>query len=181
MPNSSLPRDCACLFVLLALLASAGCGLNRHLAREADALVAAARPSDLTCQRIDHCAIDSPYRRLLDEARTASTPDAPVHYVNVLERGADALLLRIHLIRAARKSIDIQTFIWTEDDAGWLVLDELIAAARRGVKVRVLADQLFSLDDVEWLARIARAHVNLEFRLYNPTFDKAVTEPLEFA
>ena len=181
MPNSSLPRDCARLFVLLALLASTGCGLNRHLAREADALVLAARPSDLTCQRIDHCAIDSPYRRLLDEARTASTPDAPVHYVNVLERGADALVLRIHLIRAARKSIDIQTYIWTEDDAGWLVLDELIAAARRGVKVRVLADQLFSLDDVEWLAHIARAHVNLEFRLYNPTFDNAVTEPLEFA
>jgi len=47
--------------------------------------------------------------------------------------------------------------------------------------VRVLADQLFSLDDVEWLARIARAHVNLEFRLYNPTFDEAVTQPLEFA
>ncbi|MET0226394.1 MAG: phospholipase D family protein, partial [Dokdonella sp.] len=93
----------------------------------------------------------------------------------------DSLLLRIHLIRAARSSIDIQTFIFAEDDAGWLVLDELIAAARRGVKVRVVADQLFSLDDVEWLARIARAHRNLEFRLYNPTFDEAVTQPVEFA
>ena len=168
-------------FALLALLLLlCGCGLNRPLARKADALVAA-RPADLTCERADHCAIESPYQALVDDARATSTPDAPVHYVNVLERGEDALLLRIHLIRAAKKSIDIQTFIWAEDDAGWLVLDELIAAARRGVKVRVLSDQLFSLDDVEWLARIARAHANLDFRLYNPTFDDAVTQPLEFA
>ena len=169
------------LLVLPALLAAAGCGVNRQLARQADAVVAAARPHAVTCQRIDPCAIDSPYRQLVDAARAASTPNLPVHYVNVLERGEDSLLLRIHLIRAARKSIDIQTFIWAEDDAGWLVLDELIAAARRGVHVRILADQLFSLDDIEWLARIARAHRNLEFKLYNPTFDNAVTQPVEFA
>ena len=96
----------------------------------------------VSCTRDDHCAIDSPYRALLDEARASSTPDAPVHYVNMLEVGEDALLVRVHLIRAAKKSIDIQTFIWAEDDAGWLVLDELIAAARRGVRVRVLVDQL---------------------------------------
>ncbi|NCT67634.1 MAG: phospholipase D family protein [Rhodanobacteraceae bacterium] len=165
---------------LVALLLSA-CGLNRELARRADTLVADTRPQHVTCARADRCALDSPYRVLVDAARAASTPAAPVHYVNVLERGEDALLLRIHLIRAARTSIDIQTFIWADDDAGWLVLDELIAAARRGVKVRVLADQLFSLDNVEWLARVARAHANFELRLYNPTFDNAVTPPVEFA
>jgi len=42
-------------------------------------------------------------------------------------------------------------------------------------------DQLFSLDDVELLAQLARAHVNFELRVYNPTFDKATTPPLEFA
>ena len=167
----------------LALFAlfMAGCGLNRRLAKQADAIVAEARPSDVTCSREDRCAIESPYRALVDEARAASTPAAPVHYVNVLEIGEDSLLLRVHLIRAARKSIDIQTFIWAEDDAGWLLLDELIAAARRGVKVRVIVDQLFSLDDVAWLSRIASVHANLEFKLYNPTFDEAVTQPLEFA
>jgi len=166
---------------LTSLLALSACGLNRELARKADAVVAQTRPAEVTCTREDHCAIDSPYQALVAQARTQSSADSPAHYVNVLERGEDALLLRIHLIRSARTSIDIQTFIWAEDDAGWLVLDELIAAARRGVKVRVLADQLFSLDDVDWLARIARAHRNLEFRLYNPTFDEAVTEPVEFA
>jgi phosphatidylserine/phosphatidylglycerophosphate/cardiolipin synthase-like enzyme len=168
------------LTCIVVLLMSA-CGLNRPLARHASTLVEAARPTEITCSNADHCAIDSPYQRLAATARAASTPAAPAHYVNLLERGEDSLLLRIHLIRAAKKSIDIQTFIWAQDDAGWLVLDELIAAARRGVRVRVLADQLFALDDVEWLARIARAHANLEFRLYNPTFDDAVTQPLEFA
>ena len=165
------------LFVLVAT----GCGISRELARKADAIVAATRPAGVACDRPDHCAIESPYHALADEARTTSTQTAPVHYVNLLEAGEDSLLLRVHLIRAARKSIDIQTFIWAGDDAGWLVLDELVAAAERGVRVRVLVDQLFSLDDVEWLSRIARAHANIELKLYNPTFDEAVTQPLEFA
>lgn len=164
----------------IAVLAT-GCGLDRTLAKKADAIVADARPSTLDCARENHCPIDSPYRALVADADAASAPGAPVHYVNLLETGEDALLLRVHLIRAAQKSIDIQTFIWAEDDAGWLVLDELIAAARRGVRVRVIVDQLFSIDNIEWLSRIAEAHANLELKVYNPTFDKAVTQPIEFA
>lgn len=164
----------------LALLL-AGCGVNRSLARRAEAVVAAQRPSAVDCTREDRCALPSPLQAYAADARTGSRPGAPVHYVEVIERGEDSLLLRVHLIRAATRSIDVQTFIWADDDAGWLVLEELVAAARRGVRVRVLADQLFSLDDVEWLARVARAHANLEFRLYNPTFAEAVTQPLEFA
>jgi len=175
----AIARQFACIAIGACVLA--GCGVNRPLARRAEALVAETRPSAIGCTRTNHCAIDSPYMALAAQASAQSRPGAPVHYVNVIERGEDSLLLRVHLIRAATRSIDIQTFIWADDDAGWLVLDELAAAARRGVRVRVLADQLFSLDDVEWLARIARAHVNLEFRLYNPTFDEAVTQPLEFA
>ncbi|HEU4662471.1 MAG TPA: phospholipase D family protein [Dokdonella sp.] len=167
--------------LLAATMLLGGCGLNRPLARRADAIVAATQSQATDCAREDRCAIDSPYHELAAQARADSTASAPVHYVDVIERGEDSLLLRVHLIRAARRSIDIQTFIWADDDAGWLVLEELAAAARRGVRVRVLADQLFSLDDVEWLAHVARAHANLEFRLYNPTFDDAVTQPLEFA
>jgi phosphatidylserine/phosphatidylglycerophosphate/cardiolipin synthase-like enzyme len=174
-------RFSKCAVLALFALAATGCGLDRELARKADAIVAATRAAEVACDRADRCAIESPYHALADEARAKSAPEMPVHYVNLLETGEDSLLLRVHLIRAARKSIDIQTFIWAGDDAGWLVLDELVAAARRGVKVRVLVDQLFSLDDVEWLSRIARAHANIELRLYNPTFDEAVTQPLEFA
>src|SRR5438128_67158 len=53
--------------------------------------------------------------------------------------------------------------------------------ARRGVKVRVIADQLFSLEDTHLLAALARAHANFELRLYNPAFHKASRQSLEFA
>ncbi len=175
--------DCARQLLLVAALGCSlgGCVLNRELARQADQLVALEQDRTITCRKADHCAIASPLRTLAAAARRDATPAAPVHYVDLLEHGEDSLLLRIHLIRAARESIDIQSFIWAEDDSGWLVLDELIAAARRGVRVRILVDQLFALDDIKWLARLARAHANLEVRLFNPTFDDAVTQPLEFA
>ncbi len=169
------------LFVVLIITLLGGCAVDRLHAQRAAATAAAAQDHALACTAADTCAIASPYQDLAVQAQRESTPDAPVHYVNLLDRGEDSLLLRVHLIRAARKSIDVQTFIFAEDDAGYLVLDELVKAARRGVKVRVLVDQLFSLDDTELLARLARAHVNFELRVYNPTFHKASTPPLEFA
>ncbi len=167
--------------LLIALLFVVGCGVNRQLAREADRVVADTRATAIDCDRADRCAIDSPLRSLAEKANADSTPSQPIHYVNMLENGEESLLLRVHLIRTARASVDIQTFIWVDDDAGRLLLDELLAAARRGVKVRVIADQLFSLEDVDLLAQLARIHANFEVRIYNATFDKAVTRPLEFA
>ena len=175
-------RGAAILLVsTLAALMLGGCAVDPIHARRAAATAAAAQDHALTCIAADACAIASPYQDLAAAALRDSRPGAPVHYVNLLDQGADSLTLRVHLIRAARKSIDIQTFIFAEDDAGYLMLDELIKAARRGVKVRVIVDQLFSLDDVELLAQLARAHVNFELRVYNPTFHNARTPPLEFA
>ena len=177
------PRS-ALVFALVAVsTALAGCAVDPIHARRATATASAAQDRALDCapERIDACAIDTPYRSLVASALQQSTATAPVHYVNLIERGEDALLLRIHLIRSARRSIEIQTFIFSEDDAGTLVLDELVKAARRGVQVRVIADQLFSLDDANLYAALARAHTNFEFRVYNPTLHKASTPPLEFA
>ncbi len=180
-PSASL---CGPSLFLLALVATlAGCALDPIHARRAAATASAAQDRSIDCapRRVDACGEDSPYRELTETARRASTQAAPVHFVNLLERGEDSLVLRVHLIRNAQRSIEIQTFIFSEDDAGYLVLDELVKAARRGVKVRVIADQLFSLDNSKLYAALARAHVNFEFRVYNPTFHKASTPPLEFA
>ncbi|MDW8478900.1 MAG: phospholipase D-like domain-containing protein [Xanthomonadales bacterium] len=98
-----------------------------------------------------------------------------------VERGEEALLLRLHLIRAARQSIELQSYIFAADEAGRLILAELLAAARRGVRVRVLADQLFSLPDTALLAGLAAAHVGFDLRLHNPTFRRARTSAPEFA
>lgn len=161
------------LLLALALLTS-GCATLSHGERVQAALVAdRARPTALDCNREDACARPSPLRALAGQAFAASTPEAPRHYALILDRGEDALLARLDLIRGARHSIDLQTYIFSEDDAGRLVLEELLAAARRGVQVRVLIDQLSALEDVRTLAALAAAHANFRLQVYNPVLGHA--------
>jgi Phosphatidylserine/phosphatidylglycerophosphate/cardiolipin synthases and related enzymes len=175
------PRKIFTCCLLLAVLLLQGCTLSRAQIRRADAVVAATVDRQLDCSGSDHCAVPSPLLEAANHAQAVSTPDHPVHVVTLLNDSEPALAARINLIRAARRSIDVQTYIWDQDDVGQLVLDELVKAARRGVKVRILADQLFSFNDPALLDRLARVSPNLEVRLYNPTFHKAKTPPLDFA
>ena len=152
----------------------AGCASLGAAQRNAAAGIAiAARSSTVDCTREDACALDSPLLAMAREERTASTPTAPRHRALILDDGPDALLARVHLIRSARRSIELQTYIFDEDDAAQLVLDELQAAAFRGVKVRLLIDQLSALRKVETLAALASLHANFEVRLYNPVLDRS--------
>ncbi|HEU4857828.1 MAG TPA: phospholipase D family protein [Rhodanobacteraceae bacterium] len=159
-----------------------GCApLSTHRIQRADQIVALSAESRSDCDRTDRCAELSPFMAQADNAIAASTPKHPHNTVTLLNIGQNALAARINLIRAARKSIEIQTYIWARDDAGMLVLDELVKAARRGVKVRILADQLGSLNDPQLLSRLARASDNLHIKLYNPTFDSARSNYVEYA
>jgi phosphatidylserine/phosphatidylglycerophosphate/cardiolipin synthase-like enzyme len=168
----------ACVFALVL----AGCApLSTKRIERADRIVAASADSRIDCDRRDRCAQTSPFMAQADAAIAASTPARPRNTVTLLNVGQNALAARINLIRAARKSIDIQTYIWAKDDAGMLVLDELIKAARRGIRVRILADQLGSLNDPQLLSRLARASNNLHIKLYNPTFDSAHSNYVEYA
>jgi len=156
------------------VLCCAACSTLSQVQRERAAGVALeARSAVDTCPAPGTCAEASPLRELGDVAREASDPDAPRHQVLLLDAGGDALLARINLLRSARDRIDLQTYIFDEDDVGQLVLDELLAAARRGVRVRVLIDQLSVLEDNHTLAALAGAHLNFELRVYNPIFGSA--------
>ncbi|MFC0676463.1 phospholipase D family protein [Lysobacter korlensis] len=161
----------ASLIALLPACATLTPAQREHAAR----LVLEARPQQVDCDRADACAQPSPLRALAAEAFAQSTPETPRHYALLLDRGTDALLARINLIRSATTAIELQTYIFDEDDAGRLVLDELIAAARRGVRVRVLIDQLAALRHVDTLTALAAAHANFEVRLYNPVLQRART------
>lgn len=86
----------------------------------------------------------------------------------IIGGGYDALLLRVHLIRNAKVSIAVQTFIWTNDECGRLLIYELLEAARRGVKVRIMADHMVSDQDPAIAAFLATAHPNLEVKHYRP-------------
>ena len=169
---------CVCAFALVL----AGCApLSTKRIQRANNIVAMTADSRSDCDKPDHCAEPSPFLAQADNAIAASKPGAPRNTVTLLNIGQNALAARINLIRAAQKSIDIQTYIWSKDDAGMLVLDELVKAARRGVKVRILADQLGSLNDPQLLSRLARASDNLHIKLYNPTFDSAHSNYVEYA
>lgn len=79
----------------------------------------------------------------------------------------ESLALRLALIDAADKAIDLQYYIWRRDLTGLLVFNAVQRAANRGVKVRLLLDDNGSsgLDDL--LGELAD-HSNIEVRLFNP-------------
>ncbi len=121
--------------------------------------------------------LDSPLINKAD-ALAGKTPDK--NYVRLLEIGSEALLARIHLIRSARKSIEIQTMIWANDEAGRLLIYELIQAARRGVKVRLLIDHVASEPHIEIAHFLGYFNDNFEIRFYNPVtglFGQLKAEP----
>ncbi|HSM10709.1 MAG TPA: phospholipase D family protein [Lysobacter sp.] len=158
---------------VLALWLPACATLSPQQAQRAVAVAEAAQSRQLSCDRPGACAQPSALRELAGRAFAESTPSQPRHYALILDEGTDALLARINLIRSATDAIDLQTYIFDEDDAGRLVLDELLAAARRGVRVRLLMDQLAAIGDIDTLAALAGAHANFEVRLYNPMLGQA--------
>lgn len=165
---------------LLVLWLAACAHLPEARRQQAEQLAADTRSHELDCRAADACAAPSLWREQAQALLARSTAVAPQHRVLLLEGGEDALLARIHLIRAAQTRIELQTYLFADDDAGRLIMDELLAAARRGVRVRVLLDQLFSGDDMQTLVALATAHVNFDMRLYNPTFGEAQTSAFEF-
>jgi cardiolipin synthase C len=85
----------------------------------------------------------------------------------VLERGSDALVARAWLADNAVQSITVQYFIWSVDNIGLLAMESLLRAAERGVKVRVIVDDLLvRLPDKTLLAMAL--HPNIDIRIYNP-------------
>jgi len=169
------------LVLSLALSCGACASLSDTQRNRAASIAHAARSQVIDCSAADACAQASPLRALGDRAQSESTAQAPRHYALILDRGQDALLARLNLIRSARSRIDLQTYIFDTDDSARLVLDELLAAARRGVRVRLLIDQLSAIPDLRILAALSGAHKDLQIRIYNPSFGKAKLNYFDYA
>ncbi|WP_305806025.1 phospholipase D family protein [Stenotrophomonas sp. YIM B06876] len=170
------------LLVLATLLLGGGCASLSNIQREqASRIAMQGRDTAVDCQQPDRCALDSPLRALGGRAFAESSAQTPQHYATILDEGELSLVARLNLIRSASRSIDLQTYIFDTDDSARLVIDELLAAARRGVKVRVLIDQLSAISNLEILAALAGAHQNFALRIYNPTFGKAKLNYFDYA
>ncbi|MCB1624021.1 MAG: phospholipase D family protein, partial [Pseudomonadales bacterium] len=85
----------------------------------------------------------------------------------VLERGEEALLARAWLVDHARRSIDVQYFIWSTDNIGTLATEALLRAADRGVHVRVIVDDLL-IDAPDATLLALALHPDIDIRIYNP-------------
>jgi putative cardiolipin synthase len=81
--------------------------------------------------------------------------------------GIDGFLLRLEMINAAERTLDLQYYIFRGDESGVLITDALLKAADRGVRVRVLVDEGESVPGDEQLFRLA-GHAAIEVRIFNP-------------
>jgi cardiolipin synthase C len=87
--------------------------------------------------------------------------------VYVLEDGEGAMIARAWLSEHAEQTIDVQYFIFSADNVGLIGADYLVRAADRGVRVRVLVDDLLEEAAAADLLALD-ANPNLEIRIYNP-------------
>jgi len=97
----------------------------------------------------------------------------------IIRHGRQAFTARVALTELAEKSLDLQYYIWEPDETGRILAERLVRAADRGVRVRVL------LDDIGLSGRDAQigalvVHPNIEVRLFNP-FANRGARLLDFA
>ena len=87
--------------------------------------------------------------------------------VYVLENGTESMIARAWLSKASEKTIDIQYFIFSLDNIGLIACDYIVRAADRGIKVRILVDDLMVDADIEDILTL-NAHENISIKIYNP-------------
>jgi putative cardiolipin synthase len=91
----------------------------------------------------------------------------PANWQVPLNDGRTALDWRLRAIDSATQSIDLQSFLWSFDKVGSVVHERLLAAADRGVNVRILIDDSFLLGEDRHVLELHR-HDNVQYRVYNP-------------
>lgn len=92
----------------------------------------------------------------------------------------DAFSSRNVLTNLSQHSIDIQYYIWHNDEAGQIMLKQLYESANRGVKVRLLLDDLNTNPQLDQLLLAFAQHPNIAVRLINPKNVRQLTS-LNFA
>ncbi len=98
--------------------------------------------------------------------------------VHLLGSGRDAFVARAVNARHAERSIDVQYYMFHQDTVGRLLLQELVAAADRGVRVRMLIDDMYGGEaDGVWSA--LDSHPSVDVRLFNP-FERGRSKNLQF-
>lgn len=133
----------------------------------------AATPLPTGYSRSDsHALQDTRHTRLAGELASHLDSHPGLSGFYPLGDGIDAFVARIGLIESADRTLDLQYYIWHLDLTGLFTYQRVLAAADRGVRVRVLLDDLDSVGKDSGLA-LLNAHPNIELRLFNPFANRA--------
>lgn len=138
--------------VLCMSLTTAGCASLPE--PQARAPVAALQPKEGQATKLG---------RIVDKAARAPGESG----FRLLVSGEDAMGALIALADHAQRTLDLQYYIIRQDDSSRTIMRHVLAAADRGVKVRLLLDDLNTAGEDEGLMRLTR-HANITVRLYNP-------------
>ena len=135
---------------LLIALAAIGCGLPKNVVRSPSSALTDTQHTTLG--------------ELTDPAEAKHPGESGFLLFNT---GEGAIQARVALADAAQSSIDVQYFQWGRDTVGRVLLDRVMEAADRGVRVRLLIDDYWAEGyDVPFIT--LDAHPNIEVRVFNP-------------
>ncbi len=110
--------------------------------------------------RNDSVSISEEFKSISDSLLTKTG-------VFVLEDGSSAMVSRAWFSEYAENTIDIQYFIFSMDNIGLIACDYLVRAADRGIKVRILVDDIMVDADAEDILTLS-SHENISIKIYNP-------------
>jgi putative cardiolipin synthase len=108
---------------------------------------------------------DTYWAKLVEPEVAKHPPDQSGFYP--MSDGVDALAARLLLAEHAEESIDLQYYLIKNDIVGRVLVYRLLQAADRGVRVRLLVDDMFTKGYDVGLAAL-HSHPNFEIRIYNP-------------
>jgi len=106
------------------------------------------------------------------KALLGNNPERSMMYL--VNEGTDAFFARMLLMSQAERSIDVQYFIWHADLIGKLLFNEMIVAADRGVRVRILLDDINIDDQIQNMLYAMDQHENIDVHLFNPFANRSL-------
>ncbi|MGA2552005.1 MAG: phospholipase D family protein [Burkholderiaceae bacterium] len=144
-----------------------GGALRAFLVAFAMVMVAGCATLPKEVERQSSEAVEASQATTLGKIATISSPAEELSGFRLMPVGSYALNTRVTLARMAEKSLDVQYYLVSDDQTGRYLLRQLRDAALRGVRVRLLVDDLYSAGEDSLFLGL-RAYPNVEVRLFNP-------------
>jgi len=173
--RSARKSELEALIVRAQPASRAGIHHARWIATAALALVAGCAtlaPPGANYPKQASLAIDHPETTPLgSQVEKAAQAHPGLSGFRLLPGGGQGLRTRAELAEAAQRTLDLQYFIIQNDVTGKLIMDAVLRAADRGVRVRMLIDDTDDVGKNKQVTALA-AHHNIEIRVFNPFYTR---------